>query len=67
METRRAFIKKIFMTLGVLVFGPDAFAKKTTKITMKEDIKSTVYVVKVDRVIKLRGIILGRKREGLIM
>jgi hypothetical protein len=51
------------MTLGVLVFGPDAFAKKTTKITMKEDIKSTVYVAKVDRGIKLRGIILGRKKE----
>jgi hypothetical protein len=43
METRRAFIQKIFMALGVLLFGRDAFAKKTVKITMKEDIKSTVY------------------------
>ena len=43
METRRAFIQKIFMALGVLLFGRDAFAGKTVKITMKEDIKSTVY------------------------
>jgi len=31
------------MALGVLLFGRDAFAGKTAKITMKEDIKSTVY------------------------
>ncbi|MBW1827618.1 MAG: DUF362 domain-containing protein [Deltaproteobacteria bacterium] len=31
------------MALGVLLFGRDAFAGKTVKITMKEDIKSTVY------------------------
>jgi len=43
METRRTFIKKIFTALGVLVFGRDAFAKKTIKITMKENIKSSVY------------------------
>ncbi len=43
METRRTFIKKTFMSLGVLLFGRDAFAQKTEKITMKENIKSTVY------------------------
>jgi hypothetical protein len=43
METRRTFVKKIFMAMGVLAFGQDAFAKKTIKSTMKEDIKSTVY------------------------
>ena len=43
METRRSFIQKIFMALGVLLFGRDAFAGKTVKITMKENIKSTVY------------------------
>lgn len=31
------------MALGVLIFGRDAFAGKTVKITMEKDIKSTVY------------------------
>ena len=31
------------MALGGLVFGRDAFAGKTVKNTMKDDIKSTVY------------------------
>ncbi|MBW2642894.1 MAG: hypothetical protein JRC89_05880, partial [Deltaproteobacteria bacterium] len=43
METRRTFIKKFFMTIGVLAFGRDAFAKKTIKRKMTEDIKTTVY------------------------
>ena len=43
METRREFIKKVCMALGVLVFGRDAFARKTMKSTMRENITSTVY------------------------
>jgi len=43
METRRQFIKNVLMTLGVLAFGRDAFAKEPIKKTMKQDIKSTVY------------------------
>ena len=43
MKTRREFIQNIFMALGVLVFGRNAFAKKTAKITMEEDIRSTIY------------------------
>ena len=43
MESRREFIKKVCMTLGVLVFGRDALAGKTMKSTTKENIATTVY------------------------